>query len=98
MVQKIVWTPRAETNFDDIIAYLTVSFGESTVYDFTNILNKKLDLIKTQPKIHAIANKKKNIRKAVFNKRLIIFYRLKPRKGEIELISLWDTRQKPKYK
>lgn len=97
MVQRVVWTPRAEMDFDNVVEYLTVYFGEPAVHNFTTLLNKKLNSIEARPKLYVIANKKKNIRKAVINKRLVIFYRYKPRKGEIELISLWDTRRKPKY-
>lgn len=78
MVQKIVWTPKAEIDFEAIVKYLEVSFGQASVYDFTIRLNKKLNLIAANPSLYTAASRNKKIHKAVVNKRLIIFYRHKP--------------------
>ncbi|MEZ5197978.1 MAG: hypothetical protein R2764_16800 [Bacteroidales bacterium] len=39
------------------------------------------------------SGKKKNIRKGFITRHISLYYRIKPTKKEIELLSFWDNRQ-----
>lgn len=92
MAQKIIWSARAIKDWDAVTDYLLKQFGESSVHTIHSHLLKKLSLIESNPHLYPLT-RKRNIRKAVVNKRLIILYHYKPGKGEIEIASLWDTRR-----
>jgi len=98
MAEKIIWTHQALADYEEIKKYLLSSFGDLAVSEFLFSLNKKLDSIQANPTLYPASLTKKNIRKAVLNKRLIIFYQILPRKKQIAILSLWNTRrniQKP---
>ena len=93
MVQQIVWTQKALQEHDAIVSYLFEHFGQRIVFKFSMDLKEKLVLIRSHPQLYVVTNSRKNIRKTVVNKRLVIFYRHSIRKRKIEIISLWDTRR-----
>jgi hypothetical protein len=41
------------------------------------------------------SRKKKNIRRGFITKHNSLYYRIKPRKKELELLTFWDNRQDP---
>jgi hypothetical protein len=41
------------------------------------------------------SRKKKNVRKGLITKHNTLYYRIKPRKKELELIIFWDNRKDP---
>ncbi len=41
------------------------------------------------------SRKKKKVRKALITKHNTLYYRIKPSKTELELITFWDNRQNP---
>ena len=57
---------------------------------------KVLSLIAKDPEMFEISRKKKNVRKGFITKHNTLYYRIKPRKKELELITFWDNRQDPK--
>jgi hypothetical protein len=42
------------------------------------------------------SKKKKNVRKGLISKHNTLYYRVKPRKKELQLLMFWDNRQDPK--
>jgi hypothetical protein len=55
-----------------------------------------LEQIKSNPEMFLASRKKKNVQKGLITKHNTLYYRIKPRKKEIELITFWDHRQDPK--
>ena len=94
MAQKIVWTERALEDFEQVKSYILSEFGTVVFSKFLSSFLRKINLISNSPFLYPATSHKKYTRKAVVNKRLILFYRYKPRKNEIEIISLWNTRRK----
>ena len=93
MAQKIVWTSRALKDYEAVAAYILSYFGENAFSKFSSLLTHKISSIQSNPQLYPASSKRKGIRKAVVSKRLIIFYRYKIGRQEIEIISLWDTRK-----
>ena len=94
MAAKIIWTEVALADYQHIQEYLLTSFGEPVLRKFLLQLLRKIALVQSNPKLFPATSKRKNIRKAVINKRVILFYRIKSRTNVIELLSLWNTRKK----
>ena len=49
MAKKVIWSKRAITSFDRVIAYLKEDWTEKEILKFVNQTNKILGLIQTIP-------------------------------------------------
>ena len=54
-----------------------------------------LSLVVIDPEMFEASCKKKNVRKGLITKHNTLYYRIKIRKQEIELITFWDNWQNP---
>jgi len=96
MAYKIVWSEQAITSFDRIIKYLEENFSKKEVASFILTTNKRLVLISLMPKLSRLVTKSTGRRKAIIHKRTVLFYRIKQRRLEVELLSFLDTRRSTK--
>ena len=96
MVPEVIWLKGARITFDNEITYLSMNFDDWVVLRFIDIVFKKIDLLKMDPRIGKPSTKKANFYKTVVNERIVLIYKFKPRKKEIELIVFWNTLQNPK--
>ena len=60
-----------------------------------NEVESLLTQIAGNPEMFQASRKKKNVRKAFITKHNTLYYRIKSRNKEIELITIWDNRQNP---
>jgi len=95
MVYKVVWSPTALKTYISNIEYLETLWAEKEILNFINSVKRKIQLLPNNPYLGNLTNKRKNVRKSVIHKRVILFYRVKKIKKEIELIRFWATRQNP---
>src|SRR6266540_1663957 len=96
MAYKIIWSPEATQTFDSMIDYLKNRFADKVVIQFVRIVNRRLLLLQQLPKTFRTTAKTSKRRKTVIHKRTILFYKIRERKKEIELLSFFDTRQNPR--
>lgn len=92
---EIYWTPKAKADFNNILEYLNDNWGKREVENFINQTNKVLDGIANNPQMFIGSIKKKNIHKGFVTKHNSLFYKIKPRKKEIILLTFWDNRRDP---
>ncbi len=95
MVHEVIWSGLALKTYIGNIEYLEKEWSESEVRNFIAAVQRKLFTLSLQPRIGVITNKRRNIRKTVINKRIVLIYRHKPRKQEIELVRFFNTYQRP---
>ena len=95
MVHKIIWTTLAIKTYVNNIEYLEKEWTEKEVKNFISAVQRKLFSLSLQPRIGVITNRRRNIRKSIVNKRIVIIYRHKPQKNEIELVRFFNTYQRP---
>ncbi len=93
MIYAIIWSDRAEKNYDDILEYLVESWGRKVLIRFIKQVNSTFDLIEHSPRAYPKYEDHENIRKAVINPHISLFYRIKDEK--IELICFWNNRRNP---
>jgi len=92
---KISWTPTARKTYFKILDHLAEEWTKREVKNFINEVESLLEQIETNPEMFQASRKKKNVRKGIITKHNTLYYRIKPRKKELELISFWDNRQDP---
>lgn len=93
---KIIWTYTAKKTFTKIIEYLFENWTVKEVQKFADETRTTLRQIEENPYMFKASKKKNNIRIGFVNKLVSLFYRVRPRKDEIELLRFWDNRQDPK--
>ena len=96
MALKIYWTTRATRNFDVIIEYLEVKWGDQVTKRFTRDVFDLIDLLIEFPELGSIENIEKGIRGFTLIKQINIFYRITTDK--IIILGLFDNRQHPSKK
>jgi plasmid stabilization system protein ParE len=62
---------------------------------FADQTDKVIEQIAENPYMFVATEKRKNVRKGFVNKLVSLFYRVKPRKKEIELLRFRDNRMDP---
>ena len=90
---KIRWTEEASKNLESIIVYLEANWTAKELKRFFQKLEKQLLILSIFPEAYPNSLKRKNIRRCVFTKNLIIYYSV----GDevLVLLSFFDTRQQP---
>lgn len=91
----IRWTLTAKSTFFKIISYLEEEWTDREILNFIDELDNFMKHIKNNPYSFPSSRKKKNIRKGFLTKHISLFYKVKPRKREIHLLTFWDNRQTP---
>ena len=87
---SIFWTDRALQNAISIKEYLLLKFSDKEVESFLSLLNAFEIAISAFPKLYSLSSIKHGIRRAVLNKALSVFYRI--RKNNIEVLAIIDNR------
>jgi plasmid stabilization system protein ParE len=92
---KIMWTPTARLTYFKVIDYLEEAWTKREIQNFANDVERVLKQISEDPYMFKTSRKQKNVRKGFITRHNTIYYRIRPRKKEIELITFWDNRQNP---
>ena len=95
MAYKIIWLPKAEQRYDEIIEWLEQNWTKREIVNFIVRTDEVLELISTNPDLYR-KSEKRNIRQALITKHNLLLYRKKGNK--VELMTFFDTRQKPSKK
>jgi plasmid stabilization system protein ParE len=93
---RIIWMPRALRSFFQVYDFAKTNQGEKQAQDLAQKARENISLIVSQPYMFPAYDKRKYLRKAFITKFVSMFYRVKPRKKEIELLKFHDNRQDPK--
>jgi plasmid stabilization system protein ParE len=91
---KLLWSDKALVDLQYIINYLTEHWTQKEIKNFAKRLDKRLDLITSNPKLFPRSTKRKSIRRSVLTKQTVIYYEVKGR--VINIVTLFDSRQNPR--
>jgi plasmid stabilization system protein ParE len=92
---KISWTPTAIKTYFKVLDYLEEAWTKKEVQNFADEVEKVLNQISENPDMFEASRKKKNIRKGYITRHNALYYRIKPIKKELELLTFWDNRHDP---
>jgi plasmid stabilization system protein ParE len=90
-MRKVNLSETALKNIQEIKLYLISKWSERIYLQFKTKLETNLHLISRNPELYPKSGK--NIYKCLLIKQITIFYRFNA--SEIQILSLFDTRQKP---
>jgi len=93
---NIIWSLRALKSYFIVSDYLQNEWGTTVANKFSEDVERLFLVIKKDPHIFEASKKYKNVRKGFLTKHNMMFYRIKPRKKEIEILLFWDNRKDPK--
>jgi len=91
---KLYWSDRALADLQNIIDYLTENWTQKEIRNFVRRLDKRLDIIATNPRLFPKTIKRNNVRRSVLTKHTVIYYETD--KDLISIVTLFDPRQNPK--
>lgn len=92
---KVYFSRLAESKLNRLIEYLEQEWGTKAKRDFLAELDKRINQIILQPDSCPRSQELGGFYKCVITKQTTFFYRVKIDKKEIEIITLFDTRQDP---
>ncbi len=93
MAFQVVFTKKAERDFNVILDYIADEFGESAAHRFRVLTIDFLSVLISFPELGIVNTPFNNIRSFVVHKRLKVIYSIKGQK--IRILRLFDTRQHP---
>jgi len=85
----------AEIKLSQLSAYLLENWGQKSHNDFFKKLTKRLNQISFHPESCPISNEFGGIYKCVVTKQITLYYRILKEAEEIEIITIFDSRQYP---
>ena len=91
---KVFLSELAESKLLKLSQYLLEEWNLKTRDKFLSKLNDKIKQISIQPQSCPKSSQFKNLYKCVVTKQTTIYYRIAIEKKEIEIITIFDTRQK----
>ena len=90
---QIIWSSEALENLKNIAAYLSDNWNEKIVNNFFDEVDKKLNVLKSQPFIGQPSVKDISIRSIILSRHNRIYYSVY--ENTIELLRILDMRQNP---
>lgn len=84
---------RANQDARAVVEYLETHWSRKIVQRFLWQLREEQQRIAKNPELNPASSKDKNIRRAVLNKQLTIYYRIES--DCIRILTLWDNRRNP---
>ena len=89
----IIWSQKAGETFQRNIDYLRNNWTQTEVDNFVAKVFQYLDILRAEPFIARRTYKTKNTYIGVIIPHISVIYRIKPKKGLLELVTFIDNRQ-----
>ena len=88
---KIIWTKTSELTLDEIVEYIEIKFGFLIAEKYYFDVLETVDDIENNPELFPIYQHKTETRKAVINKKTILYYQIQDQ--NINLLAFYDVRK-----
>jgi len=92
---EIFWTPRALKGLQEVVNYLEENWTIKEILNFEKKVDDLLNKISKHPEMCPKTSKYKRVYKGLVDKNNYIIYKVKSRKGTIDIINFRGTKQKP---
>lgn len=86
----VVWSATALEKAVEIKQYIAANFSEKEVNSFLQLLSSFEIAVSVFPKLYQASKTKKQVRRAILDKNLSVFYRVS--KNRIEVLIIFDNR------
>lgn len=91
----IIWEPVALENLDRIVRYIARRWSTTEVDRYLQAINEREQVLARNPEAFQLIKPDEGIRKTVVNKRTVIFYQVSDELQEVQILSVFDTREDP---
>ncbi|HOO85586.1 MAG TPA: type II toxin-antitoxin system RelE/ParE family toxin [Prolixibacteraceae bacterium] len=92
-MRRIIWSPKSQQDYSELIDYLLQNWTLKEVQQFVDkVENIVFILRKGNVEFKKTANRKLHV--AVISEQISIYYRIHS-SNRVEIVRLWDNRQKP---
>lgn len=88
---KVIWTKFSEISLLEIVDYIEVDFGVLVAEKYYWKVLETIDAIEINPELFPIYQNPTNTRKAVINKKTILYYKIV--ENNIILLAFYDVRK-----
>lgn len=88
---KIIWSKTAELTLEDIVDYIENKFGVKVSEKYYSDVLSTIEEIRINPQLFPIYQSKTAARKAVINKKTILYYQIQD--TNIYLLAFYDVRK-----
>jgi plasmid stabilization system protein ParE len=95
MGYQIIWLPKAEERYQQVIEYLQAHWNDTVIKKFVGQTEKILAQVQQRPTMFR-RSAQMGIYEVLITKHNLLLYRIKGKR--IELLTFFDTRQHPKKK
>lgn len=96
MSHTIIWSPDAESSFEERLEYLRTNWTEKEIVKFKKRVKEYFEILKEHPRIGKRFGKRKDLHIGLILKPVSVIYRVKTVEKEIELVLFIDNRRDPK--
>lgn len=96
MAKEIIWAPKALEDYRKVFDYLTYKYDTTVANDFTDKIVLLLGKLASGNLIFKQSETIKGVNEVLITKQNLLLYRVK--NNEIELLTIFDTRQHPNKK
>ncbi len=93
-MRALIWSPRAKADYLNLLEYLHMNWGKKVTSRYIQRITVLLELICRTPELFPTAGKVNMVRRCVVTKQTTLYYRLN-KVDQIEVITIFDTRQSP---
>lgn len=92
MKYKLIWSPEAKKDYEQILNYLEAHWTSRESLNFINRTLQVFNIISQTPQLYPKL-KNKTINQCVVNKQVSLFYKIKG--DNVHLLIFWDNRMNP---
>ena len=92
---QIIWSAKAKISYFKVLDYLKNHWSQTELDQFNRRTEIVLQAIRRNPEIFPVAQKYRNIRKAMIDKNNSCFYTVDRYQHHIFLLTFFDNRQNP---
>jgi plasmid stabilization system protein ParE len=93
MVCEIIWTPNAQSDFEEIVAYIENEWSLSLAKKFSEDALKTIELLEQMPLLGRVSKNDTMIRKLLISRHISLYYSVQG--NIIFLLDFFDNRQYP---
>jgi len=93
---KVIWTDHALQELRNTFQYLELNFSDKEINRLAVQIESVLGHISVYPKLYPESPRKQGVRREVVSKFNTLYYRVRVKKRQIEIVSFFSNRQDPK--
>jgi plasmid stabilization system protein ParE len=94
MIFDVIWTPRADKEFNNNVDYLLLNWSTQVVSDFYDRLDEVVEIIQSNPTMFPFHNSSKVYRICIVTEQITLYYSVI--NSTIYIVAIWNVYQNPK--